>query len=80
MRRVLEEAREWTEVELERLVRDEAARLGVGAGKLIHPLRVALTGMAVSPGIFEVAAVMGRDRVQRRLAAAATWLAERGHS
>jgi len=68
-------AAEWTEGELERLVRAEAARLGIGAGKLIHPLRVALTGMAVSPGIFEVAAVMGRERVDRRLAAAAAWLA-----
>jgi glutamyl-tRNA synthetase len=67
----------WTEGELERLVREEAARLGIGAGKLIHPLRVALTGMAVSPGIFEVAAVMGRARVLHRLRAAVAWLAAR---
>jgi glutamyl-tRNA synthetase len=58
----------WSEASLESALRAEAERLGVGAGKLIHPLRVALTGMAVSPGIFEVATVMGRDRVDARLA------------
>ena len=78
LREVFASAAEWTEGELERLVRAEAAREGVGAGKLIHPLRVALIGMAVSPGIFEVAAVMGRARVQERLADAVVWLSARG--
>ena len=36
-------------------------------GKLAQPVRVALTGGTVSPGIFELAAVLGRDRVLRRL-------------
>jgi glutamyl-tRNA synthetase len=78
LRQAFDGAPEWTEAALEMIVRQEAERLGVGAGKLIHPLRVALTGMGVSPGIFEVAAVMGRERVQRRLAAAASWLERRG--
>jgi len=42
----------------------------VGAGKLIHPLRVALTGQAVSPGIFEVLMVMGRETALARIEAA----------
>ncbi len=36
-------------------------------GKLAQPVRVALTGGSVSPGIFETAAVLGKDRVLRRL-------------
>jgi glutamyl-tRNA synthetase len=64
----------WNEPELERTVRAAAAELGLGAGKLIHPLRVAVTGMAVSPGIFEVLAVMGRERTLSRLADALAWL------
>ena len=52
---------EWTEDALETALRALAKERGVGAGKLIHPLRVALTGQAVSPGIFEVLAVMGRN-------------------
>jgi glutamyl-tRNA synthetase len=64
----------WDEGGLETAVRNRAQLLDIGAGKLIHPLRVALTGMAVSPGIFEVAAVMGRERVAARIARALGFL------
>ena len=39
-------------------------------GKLAQPLRVALTGKAVSPGIFEILGVLGKERVLARLDAA----------
>ena len=55
------------EDQLEAQVRGIAEDMGVGAGKLIHPLRVALTGSAVSPGIFEVMTVMGRGLVLERI-------------
>jgi glutamyl-tRNA synthetase len=42
----------------------------VKAGVLIHAVRVALTGKTVSPGLFEVLALLGRVRVRARLAAA----------
>ncbi len=58
-------------------LRGLADELGIGAGKLIHPLRVALVGAAVSPGIFDVLAVMGRERTLRRLDAAITVLEDR---
>ena len=51
------------EAELRRL----ADERGIKAGTLIHATRVAVTGQAVSPGIFEVLEVMGRDRVISRL-------------
>jgi homoserine acetyltransferase len=57
----------WSAQELEAILRATAEKLGVGAAKLIHPLRVALTGSAVSPGIFEVLVVLGRDISLRRL-------------
>jgi glutamyl-tRNA synthetase len=57
----------WEEEALEEALRSLAAELEVGAGKLIHPVRVAVTGQAVSPGIFEVLVVMGRERTLRRL-------------
>ena len=43
---------------------------GVKAGVLIHAVRVALAGKAVSPGLFDVLALLGRHRVHTRLAAA----------
>jgi len=57
----------WSEGALETTIRELAGTLGTGAGTLIHPLRVALVGMAVSPGIFEVAALLGRERVLARI-------------
>jgi len=57
----------WEPAVLEDALRGLATDLGVGAGKLIHPLRVALIGTASGPGIFDVAAILGRDTVLGRL-------------
>ena len=45
-------------------------RLGVGAGKLYQPIRVAITGTTVSPGIFESVAALGRKETLARIDAA----------
>jgi glutamyl-tRNA synthetase len=51
-------------------LRGVAEAQGVKAGALIHGVRVAVTGKAVSPGLFEVLALVGRPRVHQRLVAA----------
>lgn len=48
-------------------LRQLAEAQGVSAAKLIHPLRLALTGKGASPPIFDVAVVLGRKRTLRRL-------------
>ena len=48
---------------------------GLGFGKIAQPVRVALTGTTVSPGIFEVIAVLGKARVLARLTAAVEYIA-----
>ena len=58
---------EWTAHALEEGLRGLAETSGVGAGKLIHPLRVALTGQMASPGIFDVLLVLGRARSLERI-------------
>lgn len=40
---------------------------GIEASKMIHPLRLALTGRTFSPGLFEVMEILGRSVVLRRL-------------
>ncbi len=55
----------------EEIVRLTAEKLGIAAGQLIHPARVALTGQARSAGIFEVMELIGRPRVIARLRRAA---------
>jgi glutamyl-tRNA synthetase len=60
-------AERWEEETLEVLLRGLAEELGVGAGKLIHPLRVAVTGTVASAGIFEVLVLLGRERSLQRI-------------
>src|SRR4051794_30402350 len=54
----------------EAALRGLAERAGVKAGVLIHAVRVALTGKTVSPGLFDVIALLGRERTHARLTAA----------
>ena len=53
--------------DVERTIRELAAKNGVKPSDYIHPLRVAVTGSSVSPGIFEVCSILGRDVVLRRV-------------
>ncbi len=52
---------------LESALRAVAEERGIKAGALIHATRVAVTGQAVSPSLFDVLALVGRERVLRRL-------------
>jgi glutamyl-tRNA synthetase len=47
---------------------------GLGFGKIAQPVRLALTGTPVSPGIFEVIEVLGKTRVLARLKAAVEFI------
>ena len=60
-------AESFTAAPLESALRQLAAERGLKAGPLIHATRVAVTGQAVSPGLFDVLELMGRDRVVSRL-------------
>jgi glutamyl-tRNA synthetase len=52
---------------LEASLRSLAESYGIKPGSLIHATRVAVTGQGVSPGIFDVLELMGRERVVARL-------------
>ena len=52
---------------LENIIRACAQTMETGTGKLIHPLRLALTGKTASPGIFEVIHLLGKDTTIRRI-------------
>jgi glutamyl-tRNA synthetase len=59
---------------IEKVMRELAEELHISAGKLIHPLRLALTGMTFTPGIFEVLEVLGKVAVNRRIGKAIDFL------
>ena len=66
----LEEENDWRDKQMEEAVRRFADGQGVKLGQVAQPLRVALTGSTVSPGIFEVLSVLGPDETRVRLRAA----------
>jgi glutamyl-tRNA synthetase len=52
---------------VERALTELVDELGVKPGKLYQPIRVAITGTTVSPGIFESVALLGRDETLARI-------------
>lgn len=66
----LSQAQAFTATEAERCLRGLAEEKQVKAGLLINASRVALTGQAVAPGLFEVMEGLGKERVVGRLARA----------
>ena len=66
-------------ISAETALRETAAAQGVKAATLIHATRVAVTGQAVSPGLFDVLHVLGRDRTLTRLAELERYLHDRVH-
>ena len=67
-------ANPFTTVTLEAIVKEKAGQLGMGAGKLIHPLRLAVSGTSKGPGLFEMMELLGRETCQRRIERAITLL------
>ena len=55
---------------LEAAFRDLATSNGAGLGKLMNPVRVAITGIANSPPLFDLMVLLGKDETLRRLDAA----------
>ncbi len=61
------EAREWSPAGLEAELRDVAQASGLSGGQLIHAVRLAVTGRTASPGLFDVVALLGRERTLERI-------------
>lgn len=57
----------WTAESIEEAVRAGGAELGFEGGRVIHPVRTAVTGRTVGPGLFESMEVLGRERCLLRL-------------
>ncbi|MDD5573571.1 MAG: glutamate--tRNA ligase [Candidatus Omnitrophica bacterium] len=58
---------DFSAAEIERVFRQVAEELGLTTKQLIHPLRAALSGKTVGPGMFELIAVLGRERTVERM-------------
>ncbi len=58
---------EWNVDAIEAVLRARVDELGVKPKEVYQPIRVALTGTTVSPGIFESVAALGRDETLTRI-------------
>ncbi|MEQ8664435.1 MAG: glutamate--tRNA ligase [Rhodospirillales bacterium] len=67
VRTALDDLGSWSGGDIEAVVRTAAEALDVKLGKVAQPLRAALTGTTVSPPIFDVMAILGRDETLARL-------------
>lgn len=60
----------YTKESLEELYREYAEETGLSGGKLIHPTRLAVSGVSFGPGLFELLEALGKEVVIRRIKAA----------
>ena len=56
----------WTKENLEKIIMAEANKLG-DRGKMLWPLRYALTGRDESPGPFEIMEILGKEETLARI-------------
>ena len=63
----LESCTDWTKEKLDHIIRNYAEEAQLKLGKVAQPLRAALTGRAVSPGVFDVLVILGRDESLGRI-------------
>ncbi len=52
---------------IETVLREFCTKIGISAAKLIHPIRIVITGFAVSPGLFEMIEAIGKETVMKRI-------------
>jgi glutamyl-tRNA synthetase len=69
-REVLADLQSFEELQLAQALEGLVERLGCKPREVYQPLRVALTGTTISPGIFESIALLGREETLRRVDAA----------
>lgn len=62
---------------LEEWFNHTSEELGVKLGKMAQPVRVAVTGTAASPSLFETLELIGQDETVRRLDEALVWIGEK---
>lgn len=63
----LEKLSDWSQKTLQETLMQTVTRLGVKNGQLLWPLRAALSGLEFSPGVFELAWVLGKEETLKRI-------------
>jgi len=67
IRKRIEQLSPFTKENLEDMARNLSKDFSLTTGQVFHPLRVSLTGKMKGPGLFELAVVLGKKEVLRRI-------------
>jgi len=70
VRAALSALAEWRAIDIHGVIEQTATQLAVGMGKIAQPIRVAVSGTAVSPPIDATLEILGRARTLQRIDAA----------
>jgi glutamyl-tRNA synthetase len=66
-----------TKEDYEKVLNKVAEELNLGKGKIIHPLRLAVSGQSTGPGMFDLLYVLGKEEVIKRIGKAITSIGQR---
>lgn len=58
---------EWDDPSIENIIRGYSIELGINVAEIIHPLRLAVSGLCGGPGLFEIISIIGKDTTSRRI-------------
>jgi glutamyl-tRNA synthetase len=72
LRDTFAKANPFNATELETALKATASELGVKAGVLVHPVRLACTGNSAGPSLYHLLEVMGKEKVMGRIGKALT--------
>ncbi len=67
VRKKFESLDDFSQVNIEDIIRTLSEEMSIGTGKLIHPLRLSVSGTVAGPGLFEMLEVLGKETVLRRI-------------
>lgn len=70
----------FTRADLEVALKGLAEKLDIKTGQLIHPTRLAVTGMTAGPGLYELLELLGKRESVQRIRAAARYIREKNHA
>jgi glutamyl-tRNA synthetase len=63
----IENCHEFTHDKVELIYKEYSEKNSVQVGKLIHPTRLAISGVSFGPGLFEMMVLLGKETVIRRM-------------
>lgn len=78
LQNALSQINDWNQDTLHTCIYNVSAEFNLNMGKIAQPLRVAVTGSSMSPSIDVTLALIGKQRVLKRLEHALVWIQQRG--